>query len=994
MSKAYQLRGKSGSAVGQTFDLSQPSIAIGRDPGNDIVINDNEISRFHARLQKVDGGYLFEDLNSTNGSHVNEKPVSGEVMLTPGDVIALGKNVELDFLLLPQLASDDPDMTMIADAGATFIWSEDQERAPTSTIPQETESLPAGPESARKVEEFTMTTGKAKADMPSLDEIMPPVKKKASAGVDDPQAEADPVPAPAPEKKRILGARMKRVEDPALLEGDAQFTADIELPNMLHMAILRSEHAHARIKSIDTSLAEHRPGVVRVITAADVKGKIMPLPCVWIPGGVESHFPSHPFPGVPGAGDVLATDRVRYIGDPVAVVVAETRAQAYDALEAIKVDYEPLPVVVDPRAALQEGAPQLHDEVPNNLNAYIPYGDKEAATQAIAEADVVVELTTYNQRTINNPLEPRCGIGDYDPATGEYTLYATSQSPHDHRLLLALMILGIPMNKLHIIAPKVGGSFGTKGYIYPDMPLVLFLSKELGRPVKWQDTRAGLMRSTVQGRDQHMTGKLAGTRDGRITAIYCTSHANLGAYPSTIGPGVATAMVGRCLSSVYDIAHPFCEIYAVFTNIVSLGAQRGSGRSEATFFIERLIDQFAAEIGMDPVEVRRKNLVRADQMPFDNRLGWLYDSGDYVTAFDRALEMANYDQLPAMKAEAEQRGKRLGFSIVPFVAISGVGPSPRMAKEGMLGGTWESASVRVHPTGEVSATIGSKPHGQSHETTFGQVVADELGIDLSQVEILHSDTKRAPFGQGSYGSRSFSVGGAAVKLAAIAIREKVSKAAAHIMQVSESEIVYEGGKVYPQGSPEKAQTLQEIALALWYAWDIPADMEPSLDVTIFFDPPDFNYPYGVHVALVEVDEQTGEIEIVKYVGVHDAGTAGNELVLEGQMHGGITHGMGQALFEEALYTAEGQLRTPTLWEYPIPRATHLPEIELDLMQTPTPHSILGAKGAGELGTVGSPAAITNAVCNALADLGVKHIEMPLTPERVWLAIQEAQGGQN
>jgi carbon-monoxide dehydrogenase large subunit len=672
------------------------------------------------------------------------------------------------------------------------------------------------------------------------------------------------------------------------------------------------------------------------------------------------------------------------------VVVAESRAQAFDALQAIRVDYEPLPVVVDPREALKPGAPQLHAEVPNNLNAYIPYGNKEAAMQALDEAEVVVELTTYNQRTINNPLEPRAALGEYDPATGDYTLHATSQSPHDHRLLLALMILGVPMNKIRIVAPNIGGSFGTKGYIYPDMPLVLFLAKELGRPVKWVDSRAGLMRSTVQGRDQHMAAKLGGTRDGRITSFTCTSYANLGAYPSTIGPGVATAMVGRNVTSVYDIAYPFCEIYAVFTNIVPLGAQRGSGRSETTFLIERLIDMYAQEIGMDPAVVRRQNLIRPDQFPFDNRMGWLYDSGDYPAAFDRALELAGYAQFPAMKAEARRRGKRLGIGLAPFVAISGVGPSARMAKEGMLGGTWESASIRVHPTGEVSVTIGSKPHGQSHETTFGQIVADELGIDLSQIEVLHSDTRRAPFGQGSYGSRSYSVGGAATYRAARALKLKVCQTAAHIMKVPESEIVYEDGKVFPRSSPEKAQTLQEIALALWYAWDIPPGMEPSLDVTTFFDPPDFNFPYGVHVAIVEIDEETGEVKVLRHVGVHDPGTAGNVLILEGQMQGGIIHGLGQALMEEARYTANGQLETPSLYEYPLPRSTDVPAFELALMQTPTPHSDLGAKGAGELGTVGAPAAITNAVCNALADLGVRHLDMPLTPEKVWRAMQQGR----
>ena len=506
-------------------------------------------------------------------------------------------------------------------------------------------------------------------------------------------------------RQHILGSPIKRVEDPAFLRGEARFTADISLPGMLHMAILRSEYAHAHIKSIDTSAAAKMPGVVRVITAADIEGKMMPLPCVWIPGGVESHFPSHPL-GVPGAGNVLAKDKVRYIGDPVAVVVAETRYQAYDALDAIRVDYHPLPVVIDAEEALKDGAPQLHDEVPHNLNAYIPYGDKEGTERAIAEAEVVVTLNTHNQRTINSPIEPRSAIGEYDPATGEYTLRASTQSPHDHRLLLALMILGVPFNKVRVIAPEIGGSFGTKGYVYADMPLVLWLAKELGRPVKWVDTRQGLMRSTVQGRDQKMYATLAGRKDGRITALRCTSYANLGAYPSTIGPGVATAMVGRNVTSVYDIQSAFCEIYAVFTNVVSLGAQRGSGRAEATYLIERLIDQFARQINMDPAEVRRKNLVRPEQFPFDNRMGWTYDSGDYPAALECALSMCEYNNISVRKAEARQRGKRLGVGLAPFVAISGVGPSSRMAKEGMLGGTWESANIRVHPTGEVSVTSG------------------------------------------------------------------------------------------------------------------------------------------------------------------------------------------------------------------------------------------------------------------------------------------------
>ena len=576
--------------------------------------------------------------------------------------------------------------------------------------------------------------------------------------------------------QKILGAPLKSREDPQMLRGETKFIADINLPNMLHMAILRSEYAHATIKNIDTSAAAKMPGVVRVITFADIENKLMPLPCVWIPGGVESHFPRHPF-GLPGAGYALAKDKVRYIGDPVAVVVAETRYQAHDALAAIQVMYESLPVVVDAEEAMKEGAPQLHEEVPHNLNADWTCGDREGTDKAIAEAEVVVELSLYNQRTINNPLEPRGAVGDYNAVTGEYTLWASSQSPHNHRFLLSVLVLGIPFSKLRVIAPTIGGSFGTKGYIYPDMALVLFLSHELKRPVKWIDTRTGLMRSTVQGRDhkQHVT--LAGTKDGKITAIRCTSYANLGAYPSTIGPGVATALMGRSISGVYAIEHAFCEVFAVFTNVVPLGAQRGSGRAESTFLTERIVDLYADKIHMDPAQVRYKNMVAPDKFPYDNHLGWTYDSGNYPATLDRALEMLRYDEVKAQKVEARQRGKRIGIGFASFVAVCGVGPSTRMSKEGMLGGTWESANIRVHPNGEVSITLGSKSTGQSHETTFSQIVAEELGIDMNTIQVFHSDTQKAPYGQGTYGSRSYSVGGPAMHMAAVKVKEKICKAA-------------------------------------------------------------------------------------------------------------------------------------------------------------------------------------------------------------------------
>jgi carbon-monoxide dehydrogenase large subunit len=791
---------------------------------------------------------------------------------------------------------------------------------------------------------------------------------------------------------KVIGTPVKRLEDPELLSGSGRFVADMTLPGMTHMEILRSEHGHARILKIDVSAALAMPGVLAAVTGADLAGRIMPLPCVWIPGGVESHFPSHPF-GIPGAGTVLATDRVRFIGDPVALVVAETRLQAQDALSAIRVDYEPLPAVVDATKALEDGQPQLHDEVPHNLNALWTCGDREATDAAIAAAEVTVELSSYNQRTINSPIEPRAAIGVYEPGSGDYTLYATSQSPHNHRLLLSLFVLGIPFNKLRIVAPNIGGSFGTKGYLYPDMPLVLYLSRQLGRPVRWADTRMGFHRSTVQGRDHQLAGTLAGTRDGRITAVRCTSHANLGAYPSTIGPGVATAMFGRSLTGPYAIPVAYAEVYAVFTNKVPLGAQRGSGRAEATFIMERLVDRFAATIGMDAAEVRRRNLVQKDQFPYDNTLGWLYDSGDYVAAFEQALDRAGYANRDAARREARGRGRRLGFGIASMVAITGVGPSPRMSKEGMLGGTWESANLKISPTGEATLAVGSKPHGQSHDTVFAQIVAEEIGIDVAKVQVVHGDTQRSPYGQGSYGSRSLSVCGPAVHNVAKQARAKLISMAAHRFEVAEADIVFEDGHLSVRGTPSKTRTLQEIALETWYGWELPAGMEPALDFTVHLDPPDFNYPFGTAVAVVEVDERTGQLDVVKYVAVSDVGNPVNPMVVEGQVHGGIAHGLGQALMEEAVYTDEGQLLTRSLDDYALPRATDLPNFDVGSTVTPTPHNTLGAKGAGEVGTVPAAAAVANAVCDALSDLGVTHIEMPFTPQRVWEAIRAASNGR-
>ena len=788
-----------------------------------------------------------------------------------------------------------------------------------------------------------------------------------------------------------FGSAMTAKEDPALVRGAAQYVADVSLPHMAHMALLGSPHAHAIVKDVDTSAAEAMPGVLKVLTGAELADQMMPLPCIWIPGGVESHFPPHPY-GVPGARPVLATDRVRHVGDPVAAVVAETRRQAHAALAAVKVDYQPLPVVTTAKEALAEGAPRLHDAVPDNLNAYWTCGDREATDAAIASADVVVELDLVNQRTINSPMEPRAAVGAYDQTTGEYTLWTTSQSPHNHRFLLAGLVLGIPFTKLRVISPTIGGSFGTKGYLYPDMPLVLYLARELGRPVKWVDTRAGLMTSTVQGRDQVQHVTLAGTRDGRITALRATSYANLGGYPSTIGPGVATALMGRSITGMYAIPAAFCEVYAAFTNTVPLGAQRGSGRAEAMFALERIVDTYARRIGRDPADVRRQNLVPADAFPYDNGLGWTYDSGDYRAALDLALDKAGYPSVDAEKAAARARGKRLGVGIGAYVAICGVGPSTRMSQEGMLGGTWESANVRMHPTGDVTVTIGSASTGQSHETTFAQIVVDELGVDAGAVEVLHSDTLKAPYGQGTYGSRSFSVGGPAVHQAVLKIKDKIVTLAAHMFGVAKSDVVFDAGKVYPRGDGDNVKSVQDMAMALWYGWNLPPGLEPALDETVHFDPPDFNYPFGAHVAFVEIDEETGELDVVRYVAVNDSGTIGNPLVVDGQIEGSILHGLGQVLMEAAVYDDQGHLTSSNLLTYALPKATDAPFFELFRTVTPTPHNSLGAKGAGEIATVPVAAAVANAVCDAVADLGVRHVDMPITAEKLWRILNREEAG--
>lgn len=785
---------------------------------------------------------------------------------------------------------------------------------------------------------------------------------------------------------QVLGAPLKRREDPVFLTGSAKFTADLDIPNAAHVAILHSPHAHAKIKAIDDSVAVRLPGVIRVFTGADLKDKMLPLVCIFKPAGVESHFPPHPY-GIPGAQTALATDRVRYVGEWVAAVVAETRQQAYDALSAIHVDYEPLPVVITAEDALRPGAPQLHESVPGNLCAHISFGDKTATDEAIHNSEVVVRQKLTIPRQLHQANETRATIAKYDPATAEYTLWTNTQIPHGNRFMISSLVLGIPYNKLRVIVPNIGGSYGSKGYLYQDAPLLLVLAKELGRPVKWVDTREGLSHTTVHARGQVQYVTLAGNRDGKITALSVTNYVDLGAYPATNGPATPSILTGRSVTGAYAIPNPFYEVYLAFANSVMLGPARGAGRMEAMLLIERLVDMFAREIGMDPAEVRRKNMIPPDQFPYQNRLGWTYDSGNYEAALSRALEMAGYDQIDEKKTEARKRGKLLGIGIGSYVTIGGVGPSSRMGQEGLIGSTWSTAVVRVHQTGDVTAITGCQPHGQGQVTTFSQIIAEELGVPIEKIEILHSDTLGVPYAQGSYGSRSFSVEGAAIYEAVQLVKQKALKMGAHLLKAEEKDVVYAAGKVEVKGDPQRSKALQEIASALWFAWDIPKGMEPGLEVTSYFDPSDFNFPFGTHVAVVEIDQETGATDVVRYVGVDDVGVVGNPKIVEGQMHGSIAFGIGPALMEQVIYDEQGQLLTHNLDTYPVPRPSDMPSFELDRTVTPSPINGMGAKGAGDVAQPAVAPAIVNAICDALSEFGVRHIDIPATPEKIWRAMK-------
>jgi carbon-monoxide dehydrogenase large subunit len=779
----------------------------------------------------------------------------------------------------------------------------------------------------------------------------------------------------------LMGARMKRVEDPGMITGTAKYIDDLRLPGMAHVAILRSPYAHARIKGIDTAKAEAHPGVVAVYTGKDFE-HLPPLPCAWQATGTEN------FVATPRA---LELDRVTFTGAGVAAVVAETKIAAEDALALIEVDWEPLEVVVDAEDAVKEGAPQLHEVAERNIVMDWHCGDAQATEQALEEADVVVEQRLINQRLLPTPMDVRGAAATYEPATGEYTVWMTSQCPHIMRLLMTAFVFGIPETKIRCVTPRIGGGFGTKIYLYPEYVLMAALAEKMGRPVKWVESRRENYVATTHGRDHVTYLRVGAKRDGTITALDAKTYANLGGVLSTIAPGIPTTLYGRMLSGSYRIPNIHCQVLGVYTNTGMVDAYRGAGRPEATYVVERAVDLVARELDLDPVEVRRRNFIPPDAFPYDPGIlaGLKYDTGDYDKALKRALELVGYEDFRLDQEAARAEGRYLGIGFSTYVEICGAAPSAWIGAVGQGWGAamWESANVRVHLTGKVVVTTGSMNQGQGHETTVTQVVASELGVPAEDVTVLFGDTQGTPFGYGTYASRSAAVGAVAVYHALQRIKQKARRVAAHMLEVDPDDVEFADGKAFVKGSPATAKTIQEIAGAAALGYDLPEGVEPYLDDTYYYDPPSCTFPFGTHIALVEVDADTGEVQLERYVAVDDVGKVINPLIVDGQVQGGITQGVAQALWEGAAYDEQGQLLTSSLMDYAVPKAEFLPKLEVDRTETPTDLNPLGVKGAGETGTIASTPAVVNAVMDALAPLGIAHIDMPLTPERVWRAMQ-------
>ncbi|MDH4118192.1 MAG: xanthine dehydrogenase family protein molybdopterin-binding subunit [Acidimicrobiia bacterium] len=781
-----------------------------------------------------------------------------------------------------------------------------------------------------------------------------------------------------------IGKSMKRVEDPRFVQGKGRYVANLALPGMIHVAVKRSPFAHARIASIDGSAAEALDGVIAVYTGQDLLDSgVGSLPCGFTPPGIKTP-PHHP----------LAVDKVRHVGDGVAVVVAEDPYVAEDAVDLIRVDYEPLAAVVDARKAMDDGAPLVHDDVEQNLSFHWPLGDADATAHAIESADHVVQLEFSNQRLIPNAMEPRACAAQWDGSTESMTVWTTSQNPHTIRLLLGAFTLGIPEHKLRVISPDVGGGFGSKIFHYAEEVIVPWVARAVGRPAKWVASRSEAFITDAHGRDHVTRAELAVTQDGTFTGLRVTTWANMGAYLSTFAPLIPTALYITLLSGLYKIPAIFGEAYGTMTNTVPVDAYRGAGRPEASYLVETLVDLAARDLGMDPIELRRKNLIAADEFPYQTPVALAYDSGDYQRLFDKAEELSEYGRLRRQQEEARAAGRLVGIGFSGCIEASGPAPSAVAVGLGAAIGLYESGVVRVHPTGKVVVLTGSHSHGQGHETTFAQIVADELGVPIDDVEVVHGDTDRTPYGVGTYGSRSAAIGGSALVKSAEKIRAKLTELAAHLVEASVEDMVYdrETGTISVQGSPETALGFAQLAFALTTADNLPEGMEPGLEATSFYDPANFTFPCSAHVAQVEIDRDTGEVTVVSYAAVDDVGNVVNPMIVEGQILGGIAQGVGQALWEHGMYDDSGQLLAGSMMDYAMPRADGFPPIAVDRIETPSPHNPLGIKGAGEMGTIAGTATISSAVLDALAPLGIRYLEMPLTAEKIHDAIVAATEG--
>ncbi len=776
-----------------------------------------------------------------------------------------------------------------------------------------------------------------------------------------------------------IGAAVRRKEDQRFITGKGHYTDDINRPGQAYAYFVRSPHAHATIKSIDAKTASRMPGVVAIFTGADMAAaKISGHICGWTVTGSDGK----PMKAAPGPA--LAHGKVRYVGDEVAVVIADTYPQARDAAEKIVVDYGVLPAVVDPKAAAKPGAPQIHEIAPNNTVYNWQLGDKAATDAAFAAAVHVTKIDIVNNRVVPAAIEPRAAVGEYDAGTDSFTLYTTSQNPHAARLVLSAFAGIAPENKLRVIAPDVGGGFGSKIYIYAEETVCVWVAKKVGRPVKWTADRSESFLVDAHGRDHVTHAELALDADGKIMALRAHTIANLGAYPSLFWSCVPTYLYALLLSGQYNIPQIYCAVDAVYTNTAPVDAVRGAGRPEATFVVERLVELAARATGRDPAAFRRLNFVKS--FPHQTPVIVCYDAGDYGASLDKALELADYKGFAKRKREAARHGKLRGIGFSTYIEACGLAPSQAVGSLGAAVGLWESAEVRVNPTGSVEVLTGSHSHGQGHETTFAQVVADRLGIPIDSVSVVHGDTDKVQFGMGTYGSRSGAVGISAIVKALDKVEAKAKKVAAHLLEAAEADIEFKDGKFSVAGT-DKSVPWGGVALNAYIAHKFPGqELEPGLKEGAFWDPTNFTFPAGCHICEVEVDPETGNTEIVAWTAVDDFGVIVNPMIVEGQVHGGIAHGIGQALCENAVYSKDGQLVTGSLMDYCMPRADHLPALNVETTVTKCPSNPLGIKGCGEAGAIAAPAAVINAITNAI---GTEALAMPATPPAVWAALQKS-----